>query len=206
MVPGCCRRPGDRDLGIAERKGRTRADREQRIIAAARAIAESEGWQAVTIRRLADEIEFSQPVLYSHFANRDAIVTAVALDGFRELSRTLRGAASGSGGPRDALAKVAAAYLDFALRRPALYEAMFVLPTDLRFAEAGTSPELHAAFEALAAVVGPFCGDVEIATETLWAALHGLADLERSRRIRPGMLDERIARIVRAIAVPGIDA
>src|SRR5277367_6963193 len=95
------------------------------------------------------------------------------------------------------------AYLAFAHSRPALYEAMFVLPTVLRFAEAGTRPELRAAFEALAAAVTPFCVDVEIVTETFWAALHGLAELERSGRIRPGMRGERITLVVRAIVVSG---
>jgi len=70
-------------VGIAERKSRERAEREGRIISAARVIAEKEGWDAVTIRRLAKEIEYSQPVLYSHFASRDAIVEAVAVEGFR---------------------------------------------------------------------------------------------------------------------------
>jgi AcrR family transcriptional regulator len=187
-------------LGIAERKGRERAEREHRIVAAARVIAEREGWDAVTIRRLADEIEYSQPVLYSHFENRDAIVAAVAVEGFQEITVALREAASGSTG-RNALKNVAMAYLAFALRHPALYEAMFVLPTDLRFAEAGTRPELRAGFEALAAVVTPFCVDVAVVTETFWAALHGLAELERSGRIRPSARDERITLVVRAIVV-----
>ena len=190
-------------VGIAERKGRTRAEREDRIIAAARAIAESEGWGAVTIRRLADQIEYSQPVLYSHFANRDAIVAAVAVEGFRELTKTLGEAASKSSGPQEALANVATAYLDVAFRRPALYEAMFSLPTDLQFAKAETRPELHAAFDALAAVVRPFGGDVGLVTETFWAALHGLAELERSGRIRPGLRGERIALVVSGIITSG---
>ena len=188
-------------MGIAERKGRERAERESRIVAAARVIAEREGWDAVTIRRLADEIEYSQPVLYSHFENRDAIVGAVALEGFQEFTVALRQAASGSTGQRDALKNVAMAYLAFALSRPALYEAMFTLPTDLRFAEAETRPELRAAFEALAAVVTPFCVDVAVATETFWAALHGLAELERSGRIRPSARVERIALVVGALVV-----
>jgi len=188
-------------LGIAERKGRERAEREHRIVAAARVIAEREGWGAVTIRRLAQEIEYSQPVLYSHFENRDAIVEAVAVEGFKEITRALREAASQSTGRRNALENVAMAYLAFGLSRPALYEAMFVLPTNLRFAEAETRPELRAAFEALAAVVAPFCVDVAVETETFWAALHGLAELERSGRIRPSARGERIARVVRAIAV-----
>lgn len=189
-------------MGIAERKDRQRAERERRIVAAARVIAEREGWNAVTIRRLADEIEHSQPVLYSHFENRDAIVAAVALEGFRDINVALREAARGSTG-RSAIKNVATAYLGFALRNPALYEAMFILPTELRFAEAGTKPELRAGFEALAAVVTPFCVDVEVATETFWAALHGLVELERSGRIRPGAHSERIALIVRTIVVSG---
>jgi AcrR family transcriptional regulator len=186
-------------LGIAERKDRQRAEREHRIVDAARVIAEREGWDAVTIRRLADEIEYSQPVLYSHFENRDAIVEAVAVEGFREIAAALRKAAQDSSGRRDALTNVATAYLAFALTHPALYEAMFVLPTSLRFATTDTRPELRAGFEALAAVVAPFCVDVELVTETFWAALHGFAELERSGRIRPSVRGERITLLVRTL-------
>ena len=189
-------------MGIAERKGRERAERECRIVALAREIAERDGWDAVTVRRLADEIEYSQPVLYSHFENRGAIVAAVAVEGFKELTTALREAASGSTG-QNALKDVAVAYLAFALRRHALYEAMFILPTNLRFAEAGSRPELKAAFGALVAVVAPFCADVADVTETFWATLHGLAALERSGRIRSGMRSKRIALVVRAIAGSG---
>jgi AcrR family transcriptional regulator len=188
-------------MSIAERKGRQRAERESRIIAAARVIAEREGWNAVTIRRLAEEIEYSQPVLYSHFENRDAIVAAVAVEGFQEITVAFLEAARGSTGQQNAVEKVAMVYLDFALRRPALYQAMFILPTDLRFAEAETRPELRAAFDALATVVTPFCVDVDVVTETFWAALHGLAELERSGRIRPSARVERIMLVVRAVVV-----
>ncbi|MGR9462222.1 TetR/AcrR family transcriptional regulator [Rhizobium leguminosarum] len=193
-------------MGIAERKSRERAGREERIVAAARAVAENEGWDAVTIRRLAKEIEYSQPILYSHFANRDAIVAAVAVEGFKELATVLQEAAGGANGRRDALMNVAMAYFAFALSRPALYQAMFILPTQLQFAEAETRSELRAGFDAIAAAVSPFCADVEIVTETFWAALHGLAELERSGRIRPGMRDKRIALVVQTIVDAGGNA
>jgi AcrR family transcriptional regulator len=160
----------------------------------------------VTIRRLAKEIEYSQPILYSHFANRDAIVAAVAVEGFKELATVLREAAGGANGQRESLMDVAMAYFAFALSRPALYEAMFILPTQLQFAEAETRSELRAGFDAIAAAVSPFCADVEIVTETFWAALHGLAELERSGRIRPGMRDKRIALVVQAIVDAGGNA
>jgi AcrR family transcriptional regulator len=186
-------------MSIVDRKDRQRAEREHRIISAARAVAEREGWCAVTIRRLADEIEHSQPVLYSHFENRDAIVAAVALEGFQEITTALQDASRRSAKPKDALKNVAIAYLDFGSHHAALYEAMFILPTNLRFAEADTKPELKAAFQALAAVVKPFCVDVAVATETFWAALHGLAELERSGRIRPSARLKRISLVVGAL-------
>nr|WP_314546026.1 TetR/AcrR family transcriptional regulator [uncultured Massilia sp.] len=190
-------------MSITDRKARQRAEREARIVAAARLIAEQEGWAAVTIRRLADEIEHSQPVIYSHFENRDAIVAAVALQGFVEIAAALHEAARRSRGARKVLKHVATAYVDFALRCPALYEAMFVLPTGLLFADATTRPELRAAFEALGAAVAPFCAQADVATETLWASLHGLAELERAGRIRPGARAERILLLVRALEQSG---
>lgn len=186
-------------MNTAERKTRQRAEREYRIIAAARLIAENEGWTAVTIRRLAEEIEYSQPVLYSHFENRDAIVAEVAVEGFRDLTAALLKAGRGAADRGTALESVATAYLAFARKQPALYEAMFTLPTALRFADAATRPELKGAFDALASVVAPSRADVDAVTETFWAALHGLAELERSGRIRPGARAERVALVVRGL-------
>ncbi|MCX8253603.1 MAG: helix-turn-helix domain containing protein [Beijerinckiaceae bacterium] len=187
-------------MGVAERKGRERAEREARIVAVAESVAEAEGWPAVTIRRLANEIEYSQPVLYSHFANRDAIVAAVALDGFHRLANVLRESAATAGTTRAAALAAASAYLAFAGRHPALYEAMFTLPTPLRFAHAETPPELTAAFAALAAASAPDTDDDDDAhTETFWAALHGLAELERSGRIRVAAREERLALLVGAL-------
>ena len=183
-------------MGTTERKLKDRAEREQRIIAAARRIAEGEGWSAVTVRRLAEEIAYSQPVLYSHFENRDAIVTAVAVAGFRELTTALRQVARDSTDRRSALRHAAFVYLAFAREHQALYEAMFTMPTRLRFAQADTKSELHDAFAALKAIVAPPGGDAEVATEAFWATLHGLAELERSGRIRREARDERVAIIV----------
>ncbi|UWU30792.1 WHG domain-containing protein [Rhizobium sp. WSM1274] len=114
--------------------------------------------------------------------------------------------AGGANGQRESLMDVAMAYFAFAHSRPALYEAMFILPTQLQFAEADTRSELRAGFDAIAAAVSPFCADVEISTETFWAAVHGLAELERSGRIRPGMRDKRIAIVVQAIVDAGGNA
>lgn len=187
-------------MGISERKTREREERERRIVLAARTIAEREGWASVTIRRLADEIEFSQPVLYSHFQNRDEIVGAVALEGFGELAAMLRAAIQPSSTSKELVECVATAYLDFAFARPAMYEAMFVLPTGLRFARSDTPAQLREGFGAMATVIAPFSKDVDTATETFWAALHGLAQLERHGRIRPAFRAHRITLIMQMVS------
>src|SRR5215469_14550084 len=102
-------------MSIQERRERERAARERLIITAARELAETEGWDAVTTRRLAEKVEYSQPVLYSHFKGKDAIVAAVAVEGFAELAGELRAARTAAA---DALAAISRAYLDFADRRP----------------------------------------------------------------------------------------
>jgi AcrR family transcriptional regulator len=183
-------------MGISERKEREKAEREQRIIGAARMLAEKDGWSSVTVRRLAQEIEYSQPVLYAHFENRDAIVGAVALEGFGELGPVLRASVRRGASPAEAMEDVAMAYLQFAFERPALYEAMFVLPSGLRFAKSDTPQSLRDTFGAMMAVVEPFCDNAEVATEAFWATLHGLAELERHGRIRAAFRKDRVTHFI----------
>ena len=110
-----------------------------RITAATHQIADGEGWSAVTIRRLAKGIEYGQPALYSHFENRDAIVAALAVKGFVELTSRLNEVRSKARSDRPALRDVAAAYLNFAGEQGAIYEAMFSVPSSLRFSDPETS-------------------------------------------------------------------
>ncbi|GAA3104561.1 TetR/AcrR family transcriptional regulator [Pseudonocardia yunnanensis] len=185
---------------ISERRERERAHRHQLIITAARELAETEGWEAVTTRRLAERVEYSQPVLYSHFNGKDAIVSAVALDGFSELAADLRRARQAVPEPGQALRAVCRAYLEFATERPALYQAMFILPTDLKFASAETPPPLRAAFDEFVNCFRPDNEQRELFAEVIWSALHGMAVLSDSGRIPPDGQEERLDFLVTRIA------
>jgi AcrR family transcriptional regulator len=185
-------------MGIAERRLRGRDARRRLIVATARALAEREGWDAVTTRRLSTEIEYSQPVLYKHFASMEDIVEAVALEGFRELAEALTAARGGPGGDDEALSRIAHAYSSFAAENPALYDAMFTRATRLRFGAEDTPAQLRAGFAELRDAVAHVAGgrDVDTLSEVLWAALHGLTALGRSDRLRPGRDTERIDLLV----------
>src|ERR1700731_2392512 len=101
-------------MAIEDRRARDRAARRRLIVSTARRLAEAEGWDAVTTRRLSTEIEYSQPVLYKHFSGMDAIAAAVAIDGFAELAGLLHVARADAQTPDEALTRMARAYLDFA--------------------------------------------------------------------------------------------
>jgi AcrR family transcriptional regulator len=186
-------------MGIEDRRLRERAARRRLITTTARSVAEREGWDAVTTRRLSNEIEYSQPVLYKHFGSMEDIVEAVALEGFGELADALGAARRRDGPPRQPLSRVAHAYISFASENPALYDAMFTRATRLRFGGASDTPApLSAAFVELREAVAPVAGgrDVDTLTEVLWAALHGLTTLARHDRLRPGLGSDRIQLLV----------
>lgn len=99
--------------------------------------------------RLAERIEYSQPVLYSHFRGKREIIGAVALEGAAELAAAVRAAASRANGPRERVAALARAYLDFAEDNPAVYDALFQLDGGLAYAQEDTPEPLKDAFAAL---------------------------------------------------------
>ncbi|MFD9703705.1 TetR/AcrR family transcriptional regulator [Lentzea sp. NPDC059081] len=188
-------------MSIQNRRERERAERHQLIIDAARELAEEEGWDAVTTRRLADKVEYSQPVLYSHFKGKDAIVRAVAIQGAGELARQLRKARPARGESR--LRAAAEAYLAFARERPALYDAMFVQRVDIPFGTDDIPQELRDAFGELVAAVEPVRGerDLETLTELFWSTLHGIATLTQGERLRPDFHEARLDLALSALSL-----
>lgn len=190
-------------MSVQERKRRERADRERLIVATARELAEQQGWDAVTTRLLAERIEYSQPVLYSHFRGKREIIGAVALEGAAELAAALRAATSAADGPRIRVTALARAYLDFAARNPAVYDALFSLDGGLAFAHEDTPEPLKDGFAALLDSLGEVAGDgvhPGLFTEVFWAALHGLATLTRAGRLPPEDTERRVALIVDRLA------
>jgi AcrR family transcriptional regulator len=180
---------------IAERKLRDRQARGAQILSAARRIAELEGWPHVTVRRLSDEISYSQPVLYAHFGSREGILAAVAIEGFQEIGLALEKARRRAKRGH-AVEAVAAAYLKFAASSPALYEVMFSLSLSVPFGAAATPPELRFAFAQLLELFPGQGSKSEVLAELFWASLHGIAELTRTKRFPSSRQRERVRVIV----------
>lgn len=188
-------------MTVRHRRERERGERHELIISAARQLAEAEGWDAVTTRRLAERIEYSQPVLYTHFRGKDEIVRAVAEQGFVELAAALRAARAGAD-PGGDLAAVVRAYAEFGAANPVVYDAMFTriaaLPVDH---EDTVQPvrevfaQLRAAFEPLASGTDP-----DLLAEIGWSAVHGLVTLSRGGRLPVEQHGQRVALLAARLA------
>jgi AcrR family transcriptional regulator len=187
---------------IAERKLHDRQARRAQIISAARRIAELEGWSRVTVRRLSEEISYSQPVLYAHFGNREGILDAVAVEGFQEIGLALEKARKRAK-RGNAVESVASAYLEFAASSPALFEVMFLHSLSVPFAEAATPPELHFAFAQLRELFQGQGSKSEVLSELFWASLHGIAELTRTRRFPRSRQKERVRTLVELFTLLG---
>ena len=186
---------------IAERKLRDKQARRAQIISAARRIAELEGWSNVTVRRLSDEISYSQPVLYAHFGSREGILTAVAIEGFQELGLALEKARIRAK-RGNAVESVAAAYLEFAASSPARYEVMFSLSLTIPFGDPATPPELRFGFSQLLELFQGHSSKPEVTSELFWACLHGTAELTRTKRFPPRYQKERVRTLVELFTFP----
>ncbi|WP_369373914.1 TetR/AcrR family transcriptional regulator [Promicromonospora sp. Populi] len=189
----------------AARRARQLEERRSRIVGAARALAEEQGWEAVTTRRLADAIEYSQPVLYGHFPQgRTQIVTAVALEGFEELAAALAPSAlDDAGSDAERVRALVTAYLDFAERQPATYDAMFLLPVLIPFASDETPAVVRAGFEAIEGTLRRLDNppaEAPATAEVLWGAIHGVVALGRAGRFPAAHQKERVETLVRLVA------
>lgn len=142
MTPG---RMGN--VGIAERRERERQELRQAILTAARDLAREGGWGAVTIRKVAERVEYSPPAIYEYFASKEAILNALIRYGYGELLARVREGARAEQ-PRERILQAADAAWAFAMENPALYRAMYGLD-GMPFRTGEPLPEERALYAAL---------------------------------------------------------
>ncbi len=147
------------------------------LIAAARTLVEESGVGAVSLRETARRVGVSAPATYRHFANKNALLAAVAAEGFRDLGAAL---AAASRSERDPLSAMGMAYVRFALSRRGVFRLMF----GPEMAKRASFPELKSAadqaFQWLQGGMqarGRVAQDSHLAAIAPWALVHGLAQL-----------------------------
>jgi AcrR family transcriptional regulator len=171
------------------------------LVRAAMELLEESGETALSLRAVARCAGVSPAAPYRHYADREALVSAVATVGYRELAERLAAAHPSPATP-DELAGAAIAYVQFALDRPALFRIMFGEPCE------GDNDEREAATAAVTHYVQAIVertfprGDVEALATAIWALVHGLAFLHLDGKLdasSPSVVAERVSAAIRAL-------
>jgi AcrR family transcriptional regulator len=146
------------------------------LVRTAMELLEESGEAELSLRAVARRAGVSPAAPYRHYADREALISAVAAVGYRELAERLAAAHPSPSTP-DQLASVAIAYVQFALERPALFRIMFGEPCDR------DNDERVAATTAVSAYVRAIAqrtfpqADADALATAIWALVHGLAFL-----------------------------
>jgi AcrR family transcriptional regulator len=194
-------------MGSRERRRRERADTRQRILAAARDLLVRRGYEATTMRLIADRVEYTATAIYHHFRNKEALLAELCAVDFRSLA----GAFQRIGRVEDVLerlAKIGEAYVEFGLTHPNHYQLMFMTPRPALTPDSVTIARGDPAEDAYAflrqtceeaIVAGRLRSEFDNPDEValiLWASLHGLVALHIARTH-----DERVQELdIRATA------
>ncbi|PPL00367.1 transcriptional regulator, TetR family [Parapedobacter indicus] len=167
-------------MGISERKQRQLEQVRSAILAQSWQIVEEEGWDALSIRRIADAIEYSTPVVYKHFESKEAIRSAFSQEGYALLASRLHQAKRTHDRPTDQLMALSQAYWAFAEEHPKHYQIMYGLgiPTCEMVRETQEIMEVstvfHGTIEAAIQESKQPNADVHLKAMTFWSILHGL--------------------------------
>src|ERR1700733_5309792 len=153
------------------------------ILEAALQIVKEEGWQALSMRKIADVIEYTAPIIYEYFANKEAILLELTRKGYLILARDMRAAREKHRLPAKQLEAMWLAYWNFAFAEKELYQVMFGV--DVNCCElAEIMPEAEVPYTLISEVIEelmspkkPTEDEVCVKYYTFWSVIHGLISI-----------------------------
>ncbi|GAB2626922.1 TetR family transcriptional regulator [Paractinoplanes abujensis] len=176
------------------RRARERAGTRDRIVEAALTVLENEGAAALTIRRIAADVEYTAPIVYQHFAGKDALVRELVGHGYRLMMADLSRLPDEPDMDRRVL-RIARAYVRFATEHPHLYQAMNDATVGADARRQAAAPAIGLVQELLtdwSRAHGVALAAPDEACEIVWGALYGIASLGSLDSLSPDRT-ERLA-------------
>jgi AcrR family transcriptional regulator len=201
-------------MGTKERHDRERQAITDSILDAARDLFVAEGYQSVSIRKIAERIEYSPAAIYSYFASKDDIFLALAEEGFHRLDEKVQGA-MGTGDPLEDVRRGWWAFYEFSQEQPAYFELMFVDRSVPRiteqwegfaFLQQMLSNAVAAIQRAIDAGAFPATTNPTAAMHMLWAALIGPGIIGIRHRLASGEDYDALARDVLTATIAGLQS
>lgn len=179
-------------MGLKERREREKEAVRTKILDAAREMFVAEGYEAVTMRKIAGKIEYSPTAIYLHFRDKQAVMNAICDADFLKLATRFRKIAE-IADPIERLRAAGLAYADFAMKHQNHYRMMFMTPhpphdPETSAIEVGNRDQdayafvLWTASEAIAqGRIRPELDDPELLAQIVWAAIHGWVSLRMTK-------------------------
>ena len=176
-------------MGSKERRQRERDDVRAKIMNAARDLFVNEGIESVSMRKIADAVEYSPTVIYQYFTDKEGLLHEICTEDFASLAETFQQLAQVAD-PLERIRQIGITYGKFGLAYPNHYRLMFMTPFRVEKEDAeqchGGNPDEDAYAFLRAAVVQAIEGkklreglnDPDLISQVLWAAVHGLVALQ----------------------------
>jgi len=186
-------------MGIIERKQRLKQKNKADILEGALKIGKTEGWQALSMRKIAEIIEYTAPALYEYFPEgKDAIYLELIRLGFLLLGKKLKNTMVYSSEPAILIEKMWLAYWDFAFQEKALYQLMFGInvaccTAEKKLVESDYPDQLFKdIIIRLYATERPSIQDVASKYYTYWSVVHGLISINMVNKGNVEIVNEEI--------------
>ena len=199
-------------MGTKERRARNKENLREQILDVARGLFVEEGYSHVSIRKIADKIEYAPGTIYLHFKDKADIFRTICSETFGKLHRRMSAIVEDSGSPLEKLRRSGRAYIQFALDNPSHYQLVFMTSADdsLHYV-----PDEHDAgylcFQDLCHIVQQCIeqdllrsADVNEISQAVWACVHGAAALLIAKSGFPFVEHSRFIERVVDIAVEGV--
>lgn len=184
-------------MGVKERRAREKSETRDKILDAARELFVTEGYEGVSMRRVAEKIEYSPTAIYVHFSDKQQLFHELCQQDYARLAEVFQSSAMSSD-PIERLKQIGNTYTEFGVGYPNHYKFMFMTPhppqePDEEDREIMGNPEVDAyAFLKWAVQQAIDAGrfreelqDAELISQTLWASVHGVIALHIAKGCDP---------------------
>jgi len=210
-------------MGVQERRAREKKELRQEILDAARELFLREGYENVSMRKIAEKIEYSPTTIYLYFQDKADLLDCICEETFQRLVRKQNQVAETIADPLDRLRQCLRGYIEFGLKHPNHYMVTFMMtrPSMELRGEAQADPDTRfkshevgkRAFNFLRGTLVECVEqglleipDLEATAQTLWASIHGLTSLLIARPKFPWVERERLIETLIANAIEGMRA
>ncbi|WP_018614720.1 TetR/AcrR family transcriptional regulator [Segetibacter koreensis] len=196
-------------MASKERIQRLKEDTKMKILEAAYKIVKEEGWQALSMRKIADEIEYTAPIIYEYFSNKEAILAELNKKGYLYLAKEMEEAKNKHEHPAQQLEAMWMAYWNFAFKKKELYQLMFGV--QMNCCSMQKTPEAEAPGKLITDAIRKLMPGKELSEDevcrryyTFWSVVHGLVSINLVNRgtsdeMNKQVLKDAIDGIIRAI-------